>query len=359
MINEKRIQYMLMVAEEQNITSAARKLFVSQPALSRMILDIEQELGLPLFIRDRGAVRPTQAGEVYLRGCREVLAIDRAVKREISDLRSSRRGKITLAVTALTGEFLLPRILSDFEAAYPGVQLELLEARTLVLSELVKSGKADLALVRKQETSELSYERVMENPVYLQLPPFYVEACGGVARAQLHDEAARSQMTDAEPETEDGRQIHGLSRPAQVATETGDGQMEGGVEPSPARCSFRPGTGNPSISPQVLNGQPVVLLKEGRGLREETDRLFLQYGITPSKIVETENIHLAHQLVNLNKGFTFIPDFAVHDFFHDDAESIYRQLDGYTMTRPLYACYARNRYLTAAERHLIELIAAL
>ncbi len=339
MINEKRIQYLLMVAEEQNITSAARKLFVSQPALSRMILDIEQELGLPLFIRDRGAVRPTQAGEVYLRGCREVLAIDRAVKREISDLRSSRRGKITLAVTALTGEFLLPRILSDFEAAYPGVQLELLEARTQVLSELVKSGKADLALVRKQETSELSYERVMENPVYLQLPPFYVEACGGVARAQLHDEAARSQMTDAVPETEDSKRNHELSKPA--------------------RCSFRPGTGNPSISPQVLNGQPVVLLKEGRGLREETDRLFLQYGITPSKIVETENIHLAHQLVNLNKGFTFIPDFAVHDFFHDDAESIYCQLDGYTMTRPLYACYARNRYLTAAERHLIELIAAL
>ena len=302
MINEKRIQYLLMVAEEQNITSAARKLFVSQPALSRMILDIEQELGMPLFVRDRGAVRPTQAGEVYLRGCREVLAIDRAVKREISDLRSSRRGKITLAVTALTGEFLLPRILSDFEAAYPGVQLELLEARTMALSELVKNGKADLALVRKQETSELSYERVMENPVYLQLPPFYVEACG---------------------------------------------------------VNFRAGIENPPISPLVLNGQPVVLLKEGRGLREETDRLFLQYEITPSKIVETENIHLAHQLVNLNKGFTFIPDFAVHDFFHDDAESIYCQLDGYTMTRPLYACYTRNRYLTAAERQLIDLIAGL
>lgn len=358
MINEKRIQYLLMVAEEQNITSAARKLFVSQPALSRMILDIEQELGMPLFIRDRGAVRPTQAGEVYLRGCREVLAIDRAVKREISDLRSSRRGKITLAVTALTGEFLLPRILSDFEAAYPEVQLELLEARTMALSELVKNGKADLALVRKQETSELSYERVMENPVYLQLPPFYVQACG-VTRAASHDGEARVQFPNARSRAgEGGEQSVGMFEPTLPAASTAGGQIEEGAGAS-TRCNFHPGIGNPAISPRVLDGQPVVLLKEGRGLREETDRLFLQYGITPSTMVETENIHLAHQLVNLNKGFTFIPDFAVRDFFHDDAESIYCLLDGYPMTRPLYACYTRNRYLTAAERHLIDLIAGL
>ena len=120
MINEKRIQYLLSVAQEQNITTAAKKLYISQPALSRMILDLEQELGTPLFIRERNALRLTQAGAVYLRGCRQILAIDRSVKREISDLLSSRRGKITLAVTALTGEFLLPRILNAFEMTLIG-----------------------------------------------------------------------------------------------------------------------------------------------------------------------------------------------------------------------------------------------
>lgn len=67
MINEKRIQYLLTVAQEQNITTAAKKLYISQPALSRMILDLEQELGTPLFIRERNALRLTQAGAVYLR----------------------------------------------------------------------------------------------------------------------------------------------------------------------------------------------------------------------------------------------------------------------------------------------------
>lgn len=298
MINEKRIQYLLTVAQEQNITTAAKKLYISQPALSRMILDLEQELGTPLFLRDRSALQLTQAGEVYLRGCREVLAIDRAVKKEISDLRDSRTGKIVLAVTALTGEFLLPKILPPFESAYPNVSLALSEERSAILSKLVKDGRADLALVRRRDDDSLDYQLVMENPIYLQIPAFY---------SQLHPD-------------------------------------------------YHPGTQNPPLDPAALNSAAVILLKKGRGLREEVDRLFLQYNITPGMVLETENIHLAHELAHMNKGFTFIPDFAVRNFFHDDASSVYCQLDGYSFIRPLYCCFSRHHYLTKAERFLLDLI---
>lgn len=298
MINEKRIHYLLTVAQEQNITTAARKLYISQPALSRMILDLENEIGAQLFIRDRTALRLTQVGEAYLRGCRQVLAIDKSVKCEIADLLNSRRGKITLAVTALTGEFLLPRILNKFEAAYPNVELELLEERMKDLGQLVKDSKADLALVRSRQDPDLDYELVMENPVYVQIPPYYAQAHSG----------------------------------------------------------YRPGIQNPPFSPKKLDGQPIVLLKKGRGLRAEADKLFALYGITPSACLETENIHLANTMVQLNKGFSFIPDFAVHGFFNDDSSSIYCQMEGYSMVRPFYCCYIKDRYLTQAERFLIDLI---
>lgn len=298
MINDKRIQYLLTVAQEQNITMAAKKLYISQPALSRMILDVEQEIGTPLFIRDRSALRLTQAGEVYLRGCRQVLAIHNSVQREISDLISCRQGKITLAVTALTGEFLFPRILSAFEAAYPNVKLDFIEDRMRFLDEAVKNGKADIAIVRKPVDPDLSYKLVMENPIYVQVPPFYSEKKG---------------------------------------------------------C-FRPGIDNPSIEPSELNGQPIVLLKKGRGMREDAERLFLQYQITPSEIIETENIHIANTLVQLNKGFSFIPYLTVHGFFRDTAPSVYCQLSGYSFVRLLYCSYSKHRYLTQAERFLIDLI---
>lgn len=298
MINDKQIHYLLTVAEECNITAAARKLYISQPALSRMILDLERSLGTALFIRDRGNLHPTQAGDIYLRGCRDVLAISNSVSKQISDLSDSKSGRITLGVTSLTGEFLLPYIWDSFELRFPHVELVLIEERMSVLQEMVKSGKADMAFVYQTDDPDLEYRLVLDNPIYLQVPPFFLE----------------------------GQRI------------------------------WNTGTQNPDISPRLLNGQPMILLKKGRGMREAADRLMMQFEITPGKIIETENIHLAGNLVRLNKGFTFVPSIAVHHFTANTHTSYYCQLEHYPMKRPLYCCYRKYGYLTEAERFLITLI---
>lgn len=95
----------------------------------------------------------------------------------------------------------------------------------------------------------------------------------------------------------------------------------------------------PSLeTPKALSGQPMVLLKKGRGMRIIADQFMLQFGISPGKLIETENIHLANSLVCLNKGFTFVPGMAVH-----------------LMHRKLYCCYRKGRYLTEAESYLMDL----
>lgn len=298
MINEKQIRYLLTVVEEHNITAAARKLYISQPALSRLILDLEHDLGTALFIRDRGNLHLTQAGEIYLRGCRDVLAISRAVSKKISDIKDSRSGHITLGVTALTGEFLIPYILNAFEERFPHVELNLMEERMTVLQEIIKNGKADMAFVYRTDEPDLEYQMVLENPVYLQVPPFFLEGKEG----------------------------------------------------------WNPGISNPSISPEDLSGQPLILLKKGRGMREMADRLLVRFPITPGKIIETENIHLARSLVHLNKGFTFVPSVAIHRLSQNGHQSFYCSLRDYPMKRSLYCCYRKYGYLTEAERFLIHLI---
>lgn len=298
MINEKQIHYLLTVAEEKNITAAARKLYISQPALSRLILDLERSLGTALFIRDRGNLHPTQAGEVYLRGCQDVLAISRSVSKQISDLSDSQSGRITLGVTSLTGEFLLPFLLDSFEQKFPHVELMLIEERMSVLQEMVKSGKADMAFVYQTDDPDLEYRLILENPIYLQVPPFFLE-----------------------------------------------GQM-----------AWTPGIQNPTIPPQLLDRQPMILLKKGRGMREAADRLMMQFQLTPGKVIETENIHLAGNLVRLNRGFTFVPSIAVHHFTANSHTSYYCQVKDYPMKRPLYCCYRKYGYLTEAERFLLTLI---
>lgn len=298
MINEKQIYYLLTVAEERNITAAARKLYISQPALSRLILDLEHSLGAALFIRSHGSLLPTQAGEVYLRGCREVLAVSRSVSKEISDLINNQSGRITLGITPLTGEFVLPYILDSFGQEFPHVELVLIEERMRVLQEMVKIGKVDMAFIYQTDDPELEYRLFLNNPIYLQVPPFFLEG----------------------------------------------------------RTSWKPGIQNPPLPPEVLSGQPMILLKKGHGMRETADRLLMQFQITPGKVIETENIHLASSLACLNKGFTLIPSIAVHDFSQNDGASFYCQIKDYPMTRPLYYCYRKNGYLTEAEQFLIHLI---
>lgn len=296
MINEKHVHYLLTVAEEHSITAASKKLFISQPALSRFILDVEHTLGTALFIRDRGNLHLTQAGEIYLQGCQEVLAISRSVEKEISQLSNSLAGKITLGVTPLTGEFVLPAIWDTFEAAFPSVELTLREERMSDLQDMVKKGAVDMALVYHTSDSQLTDHLLYENPIYVQVPPSF--------KKQLE--------------------------PPQTA-----GQF-------------------PLIPPEALADQAMILLKKGREMREVADRFFESFTIVPDKILETENMHLASTLVNLDKGFTFVPAIFMRGLHKQNSANCYAQIAEYPMKRALYCCHRKDAYLTEAERFLIR-----
>ena len=71
-MDTKQIEYILKIAEEGNITHAAEKLFLTQPALNQQLLRLEKELGTRLFVRSRTDWRPTEAGMVYLENARKM-----------------------------------------------------------------------------------------------------------------------------------------------------------------------------------------------------------------------------------------------------------------------------------------------
>lgn len=294
MINEKQIRYLLTVAEEHSITAAAKKLFISQPALSRFIREVEDAIGTALFIRERGNLHLTPAGAVYLNGCQEVRQIAQAVKKEIAELTHSQTGKIILGVTPLTGEFVFPAILDAFTQAFPHVELTLREERMNVLDDLVKKGEVDLALVYHNHDPQLAYHFVYENRIYLQLPPTF-------------------------------------------AFEN---------KSSPTATDF------PTIAPTALAQQSLILLKKGRELREIADHFLATFQLVPPKILETENIHLASKLVSLRKGFTFVPAIFLRDQ-KPQSTNLYAEIIDYPLKRELYCCHRKNAYLTAAEEFLI------
>ena len=297
MLNEKQIQYLLMVDETRNITEAARRLYVSQPALSRMILDIEKSLGIQLFVRDRGDLHLSQAGEIYLSGCRDALAIRNGVIKKINEINEGQNGQIVFGVTNLTGEYIVPQILDVFMQRFPGVEIVLVEDRMNILQQKVRAGKIDIALVYHTDVDSLEYEKLIDNNVYVQVPPWF-------AQEQGWDKSLSKGRT---------------------------------------------------IDAHFMDRQSMILLKKGRGMREISDQFFEHFQINPEKQMETDNIHLAQHLAQIGWGFTFVPEIAIRHKLRHNVKNVYcTEIQEWPMQRTLYCCHRKTEYLTSAEQFLVQ-----
>ena len=102
-MDTKQIEYILKIAEEGNITHAAEKLFLTQPALNQQLLRLEKELGTRLFVRSRTDWRPTEAGMVYLENARKMLQLKQDTYRIIGDMVSDQRGRLSIGFTPRRG----------------------------------------------------------------------------------------------------------------------------------------------------------------------------------------------------------------------------------------------------------------
>ncbi|HCM28770.1 MAG: hypothetical protein A2Z99_21225 [Treponema sp. GWB1_62_6] len=81
----RQLRNIIAIAEEGNITRAAEKVFISQPALSQLLRKLEHTLGTPLFIREGKRVIPTRAGKIYLNGARAILNIAKALDQKLGE----------------------------------------------------------------------------------------------------------------------------------------------------------------------------------------------------------------------------------------------------------------------------------
>ena len=142
-----QLRYVVTVAEERRFTRAAARLHVAQPSISSAVAALEQELGAPLFHRERSEVTLTGAGEVFLPWARQVLADCEAGAAAVRDLLGLRRGRLVLGATPSLTTNLLPPVLARFHTEHPGVELTLHEAGSQELVDRLGKGEMDVAVV--------------------------------------------------------------------------------------------------------------------------------------------------------------------------------------------------------------------
>ncbi len=162
-MNLKHAQYVLTILEEGNITSAAKRLHISQPSMSQTLKAIEEDLGVPIFFRQNRGLNLTYAGQKYVEAVRETLAIEENLHRLIMELKQETRGLVRIGISAQRNISLMPQMLPIFIEKYPMVQVELIEMPSKNLENLVETDKCDVAFITTMPKHNHIEYRLIEN----------------------------------------------------------------------------------------------------------------------------------------------------------------------------------------------------
>jgi DNA-binding transcriptional LysR family regulator len=170
-VDLRRLRTFVAVAELGSVSKAAQALRITQPALSRQVASLEQELGFELFERAGRRLLLTARGEQLLGDCRSLLAHAASLGERVGALRRGDINTLRIAASALTIEALFPTFLARYAARHPEVKLALLEADAAAHLGMLERGEAHVAVnvVNSMEVDERRFATHL-------LPRFHVTA---------------------------------------------------------------------------------------------------------------------------------------------------------------------------------------
>lgn len=144
----RQLRYFLTLAEEEQITSASKKLHMSQPPLSIQLKQLETELGVTLFERGSRKIQLTEAGELLRNKAEQILKLTEATEKELKDFNNGMVGTLSIGAVSTSGSALLPDRIKNFRHKYPNVKFEIWEGNTFRILEILNSGVIELGIVR-------------------------------------------------------------------------------------------------------------------------------------------------------------------------------------------------------------------
>ncbi|BDU37318.1 hypothetical protein TUMSATVNIG2_17870 [Vibrio nigripulchritudo] len=154
-MESKPLRYFVAVAETGNVTKAAAKLNIAQPALSIAIKKLEAELELSLFHRDERKLALTDEGRVLLPFAKGILQQLNDAKLAMEELKGLEKGEVRLGVPSMMGSYYFPEILMAFKASYPNLKLTIVEAGTQSVRKMLLNGELDIGVVINENVPDV------------------------------------------------------------------------------------------------------------------------------------------------------------------------------------------------------------
>ncbi len=165
----RTLRNFVATAAEGSISKAARKMNITQSALSQQLLNLENEMKAVLLRRSATGVRLTRSGEILLQFANEMLSLEEQAKHEILSSQSNISGDVSIAMSPTMSNFVLPRLLKALADSLPEVNLQLVEASSMRATDLLTDAHIDLGLIPEPPSDAVSIDHkvLLTTPMHL------------------------------------------------------------------------------------------------------------------------------------------------------------------------------------------------
>jgi len=143
----RELEYFVTVSELKNFTAAARRLHISQPAISKSVHKLEEELGFHLLDRTQKRVSLTEEGAVFLTLAQDILSRVLDAQNTMAEYKNLTRGTFRIAVPPLLGAYVFPHLFAAFKIKYPSLEMFVIEDGSSTAADLVQEEDVHVGLV--------------------------------------------------------------------------------------------------------------------------------------------------------------------------------------------------------------------
>ena len=291
-MNLRQMELVLKVADKKSFTKAANSLKVPQPSLSQSILNLEKELGVPLFDRSTNPVALTQAGEIYYSKAKLVFKVIEDLSLELSGLNDAQISRIRIGFSQ-NGYNIIPDILPKFCKRFERANIKILQVySTLKIRQMLLDDDIDIGmLILPIDTDGLCFEEIKRQKTFLALPA-----------------------------------LHPLSQ------------------------EFS-GQKYPKISLKDVENEKFILPRRDQRSRKLIDEIFKKHRINPEILCEVETFSIANQIVASGVGACF----SIPEIVQNRDEITLFDIDEPSLEKTLVLAYKQERELSFLEAEFINM----
>lgn len=163
-----RLKVFYTVARRLSFTKAAEELFISQPAVTKHIHELEQQLGMALFERIGNRIKITRAGQVMLKHADDIFTSYRNLEYEINQLKHEQGGLLALGASTTIAQYFIPPLLAQFNQRYPEVAASLISGNTEQIEQALFDKSIQLGLIEgRSKNPVLKYVEIAKDEIAL------------------------------------------------------------------------------------------------------------------------------------------------------------------------------------------------